>query len=89
MTPKQVALVQDSFAKVACCRSAAGVNGRPRMPPSAPPLLRGGISGLDPGSASRKKRYRRCARGIASVPTVPLMSFHCGRWTLTKSPSAA
>jgi len=28
------------------------------MPPSALPLLRGGVSGLDPGSASRKKRYR-------------------------------
>jgi hypothetical protein len=43
------------------------------MPPSAP-LLRGGVSGLDPGSAS-KKRYRRRARGIASISTVPLMSF--------------
>jgi hypothetical protein len=34
----------------------------------APPVLRGGVSGLDPGSAGRKKRYRRCARGIASIP---------------------
>ena len=41
-----------------------------------------------PGSAT-KKRYRRRARGIASIPTVLLMSFYCGRWTLTKSPSSA
>ena len=29
-------------------------------------MLRGGVSGLDPGSASRKKRYRRCARRARS-----------------------
>jgi hypothetical protein len=38
---------------------------------------------------SRKRRYRRSARGIASMPAVPSMFFHCGRWTLTKSPSDA
>ncbi len=36
-----------------------------------------------------KQRYRRSARGIASMPAVPSMFFHCGRWTLTKSPSDA
>jgi len=28
---------------------------------------------------SRKQRYRRSARGIASNPAVPSMFFHCGR----------
>ena len=33
--------------------------------------------------ASRKNPYRRCARDVAAIPMVPVMSFHCGPWTLT------
>jgi hypothetical protein len=41
-------------------------------------VLRGGGSGLDPGSASRKPVIAAAPWGIASIPMVPLMSFHCG-----------
>ena len=41
------------------------------------------------GVRSASKRYRRSARGIASMPAVPSIFFHCGRRTLTKSPSDA
>jgi hypothetical protein len=38
------------------------------MPPSAPPVLRGGVNGLDPGSAGRKKkRYRRCVSKVSFI----------------------
>jgi hypothetical protein len=37
----------------------------------------------------RKQRYCRSAGGIASMPAVPSIFFHCGRWSLTKSPSDA
>jgi hypothetical protein len=52
-----------------CCPSAAGANGRPRMPPSAP-LLRGGVSGLDParrfdaGASCAKLRFNAAIRSI-------------------------
>ena len=47
-----------------CCLSAAGENGRPRRPPSALPVLRGGVSGLDPGSATRNGRTFADGAGV-------------------------